>query len=273
VSVPKIDLGTVGAVLSPAEDGFVGTAIRLEELGYSTIWLSGGPMANLGQIADVVRATQSVRVATGIISVDRFPADDVAALYAELEAAHPGRFVVGLGGAHGANPFDTLRAYLDRLAAVPPTARVMAALGPQMLRLAGERSSGAFPVLVSPEYTAQARAILGDDTTLAVEQLVVVETDPARAREIAHGPLDFLGRTPSYQASFRRMGFTADDIAQLSDRLVDAVVAWGDVDAIATRIGEHQRAGADHVAVSIVSASPAPPLEAWESLAGALIDR
>ena len=99
-----IDLGPLGAVLSPAEDGFVETAVELERLGYSTIWLTGGPLSALGQIADVVRATKSARIATGIIPVDRFPSEDVAALYVELDRENPGRFVVGLGGAHGAGP-------------------------------------------------------------------------------------------------------------------------------------------------------------------------
>src|SRR5262245_28435006 len=108
-------LGATGAVLSPAEDGSVDTAAELERLGYSTIWLTGGPLSSLSQIADVVRATMTARVATGILPVDRFGSDDVAALYAELERAHPGRFVVGLGGAHGPDPLTTLNAYLDRL--------------------------------------------------------------------------------------------------------------------------------------------------------------
>jgi Luciferase-like monooxygenase len=100
--VPKIELGTIGAVLSPGDgNAFVDTAVALEELGYQTIWLTGGPLESLSQIADVVRATKRARVATGIISVDRFGADEVSALYADLQATHPGRLVVGLGGAHG----------------------------------------------------------------------------------------------------------------------------------------------------------------------------
>ena len=96
-----------------------------------------------------------------------------------------------------------------------------------MLDLARCRAAGAFPVLVTPDYTASARSVVGEDTTLAVEQLVVVGTDPRRARAIARGPLGFLGKVPAYQASFRRMGFTGEEIAQLSDRLVDALVPWG----------------------------------------------
>ena len=194
------------------------------------------------------------------------------ALYTELEASHPRRFVVGLGGAHGADPMGTLNTYLDRVdEAIPTSGRVMAALGPKMLDLARTRAAGALPVLVTPEYTERARSTLGDDTTLAVEQLVVVDTDPERARAAARGPLRFLGPLPAYQANFRRMGFSDDDIATQSDRLIDGLVYWGDVDSIATRIGEHHSAGADHVAVSLVSGSPAAAVDGWRQLAAVLL--
>jgi len=195
--VPKIELGPIGAVVSPGDgNGFAETAVELEELGYPTIWVPGGRLADLSQIAEVVRATKWARVAAGIISVDRFAADEVAALFTDLEATHPGRLVVGLGGAHGRSPLRTLAAYLDRLDSVPATSRVMAALGPRMLDLAGDRAAGAFPILVTPDYTATARARLGADATLAIEQFVVVEPDPQRARAMARRPLGFLGKLP-----------------------------------------------------------------------------
>ncbi len=270
--MPKIDLGPIGGVLSPAEDGFVEGAVELERLGYSTIWITGGPMSDLSQLADVVSATTSVTVASAIIAVVRFPATDVAALYTALQAEHPGRFVVGLGGAHGPDPMGTLNAYLDRLeSTVPQTARVLAALGPRMFALARNRASGALPVLVTPAYTAQARTVLGDDTTLAVEQLVVLDDDAERARQLARGPLGFLATLPAYQASFRRMGFTPEDGADLSDRLVDALVAWGDIDAIAARVAELRDAGADHVAFNAVAASPAATQDARHELAARFI--
>jgi probable F420-dependent oxidoreductase len=273
--VTKIELGSIGAVINPGPgDGFVELAVELEGMGYSTIWLTGGPLEGLDQIAEVVRATKRARVASGIISVDRFPADDVAALYAELEGAHPGRFVVGLGGAHGTKPMATLTSYLYRLdaqtPAVPPARRLMAALGPRMVDLARERAAGAFPVLITPEYTAQIRSRLGDDATLAVEQLVVVEPDPGRARSIARGPLGFLGRVPAYQASFRRQGFAEDEIAQLGDGLLDALVARGDADAVAAHVSHQLDAGADHVAVSLTTAPDQPAaaaLDQWRQLA------
>jgi probable F420-dependent oxidoreductase len=265
-----IDLGPTGAVISPADQGFTTTAAELERMGYSTIWLTGGPMETLSQIADAVAATDTARIATGIIPVDRFPSDDVAALYDALESSAPGRFVVGLGGAHGADPLATLNAYLDRLdPIVPASRRVMAALGPRMMELARERAAGALPVLVTPDYVRQAKASL-PDTTLAVEQLVVLDTDPASARAAARGPLGFLGQVPAYQSSFRRMGFAPADIAELGDDLVDGLVAWGDAAAIAERVRALRDAGADHVAISVVSASPQPSLDEWRAVATAL---
>jgi probable F420-dependent oxidoreductase len=264
--------GRTGAALrADAGNAFVDAAVELERQGYATIWLTGGPLDNLGQIADVVRATERARVASGILSVDRFPPEDVAALYAELEASHPRRFVAGLGGAHGPRPLTTLDAYLDRLdsgsPSVPRSARVMAALGPRMLDLARDRAAGAFLVLVTSDYVARARERLGDDTTLAVEQLVVLAADPQRARQLARRPLGFLGRLPGYQRSFGRMGFAADEIQQLDDRLVDAVVAWGDADRVAARVDELRDAGADHVAISLVTDSDSQPLPEWRELA------
>lgn len=268
--MPRIDLGRFGAVVSPASADFVDHAVQLEQLGFSTIWLTGGPMAHLGQVSEVVQATSTARIATGIISVDRFPAADVAELYAELDGLAPGRFVVGLGGAHGADPLGTLNGYLDELESVPASRRVLAALGPRMLQLAHDRAAGAFPVLITADYARQARGVLGDDTTLAVEQLVVLDADPERARRIAHLPLDFLGRLPGYQASFRRQGFSEEEVQALSDRLVDGVVAWGDAAAVVGRASALADAGADHVAFSVLTDDTALPLDQWRALAAAL---
>ncbi|WP_018501254.1 TIGR03620 family F420-dependent LLM class oxidoreductase [Parafrankia discariae] len=269
----KIDLGRYGAVLNPSSEGYVEAAVELEKLGFSTIWITGGPLGSLDQIAAVVRATSEVRVASSIIPVIRFPAEDVVALYTDLEKTHPGRFVVGLGGAHGPDPFGTLGRYLDALdAAVPREARLLAALGPRMLKLAHDRSSGAIPILFTPEHTAEVRTALGADTTLALAQAVVVEADPQRARELARGgSLAFLSTQPAYQASFRRQGFTDDEIARLDDRLVDALVAWGPTATITARLDAQLTAGADHLAL-MVTAEPGNvvPIAQWHALAAAL---
>src|SRR6266545_4326521 len=151
----KIDLGPVGAVVEPTKDGaFVDAAVQL------------------GQLGQVVAGTQSARIASGIIAADRYPVDEVAAFYTATEADHPGRFVLGLGGARGPDSYASLNAYLDRLdeLGVPASARIMAALGPRSLDLARERAAGAFPVLVTPDYIAKARERLGEGPTLAVEQ-------------------------------------------------------------------------------------------------------
>jgi probable F420-dependent oxidoreductase len=270
--VPKIELGPLGIAVSPAPAGALTmAAAAIEEFGFSTIWVTGGPLSGLEQLAGAVRATTKPKVASGILSVDRFSAAEVLALYDDLEGTDPGRFVVGLGGAHGSNPLQTLEAYLDRLDGVSVTARVLAALGPRMLDLARRRAAGALPVLITPEYTAQARARLGDDTTLAVEQFVVLDRDPDRARQIARRTLGFLSTVPVYPASFRRMGFTNDEIATLADHLVDALVVWGDYDVVRSRVAEHVAAGADHVALSVLTATPdSPPIDEWRRLAGLL---
>lgn len=273
--MPKIELGNVGVAIGPgAGDAFLASVAELEALGYPTVWLTGGQTESLDQVAAAVRATERIRVATGVIAVVRYEADAVRGLYADVEATHPGRLVVGLGGAHGPRPFATLGAYLDRLdepGGVPVDRRVLAALGPKMLGLARDRSSGAFPVLVTPGYSREARAVLGADTTLAVEQMVVIEPDPDRARSLARGRLGFLGSLPQYQASFRRMGFSEEDVTGLGDGLVDALVAWGDADTVVARLREHGDAGADHVAVSVLTDSDAPPVAEWAALAARLL--
>jgi probable F420-dependent oxidoreductase len=243
-------------------------AATVERLGYSTVWLTGGPMTSLDQVRQVVAATETVKVATGIIAVVRFPADDVVALYADLERDHPGRFVVGLGGAHGPDPMGTLNAYLDRLeGAIPPERRVLATLGPRMQRLARERAAGALPVLVTPGWTAQARETLGPESTLAVEQFAVLATDPAAARRIARVPLEMLGQLPAYQANFRRMGFSEEAVIGRSDELVDGLVAWGEPAAVAARLDEHRRAGADHLAVNLLGDGGPATEDQWRRLA------
>jgi len=157
-------------------------AQRVESLGFSTLWRSG----NLPMLDAAVRATARIQVATGIIPVDSVPVTDVIETYRSLQRDHPGRFVVGLGGAHGARPLKTLNAYLDALddAGIAPDSRVLAALGPNMLALARDRADGAYPFLVTPSYVADARAALGDKT-LAVLVMVMPTTDREAARRAA----------------------------------------------------------------------------------------
>lgn len=267
----KLPLGSTGVFVNTDDGAYLGLATKLEEAGFTTIWYGGGPLRALDQLAAAVRATTTARIGSAIVSVDRFGRGAVAAFYQQVESEHPGRFVLGLGGAHGPKPLDTLGGYLDELdneaPTVPASRRVLAALGPRMLGLARDRAAGAFPVFITPEYTAKARAILGPQRSLVVGQYAVLETDPAQARETARSLLALMRRGPAYRASWQRMGFTDDDIARLSDRLVDALVVHGDVDAVAERAAAQHRAGADHVAVGSVTPLPA---ERWRDLVGAL---
>jgi probable F420-dependent oxidoreductase len=241
-------------------------AQRVERLGFSTLWRSG----NLPMLDAAVRATTSIPVATGIIPVDSVPAADVIATYRSLQADHPGRFIVGLGGAHGARPLEALNAYLDALdaAEIPAESRVLAALGPNMLALARDRADGAYPFLVTPSYVTDARAVLGDDRTLAVLLMVVPTTDREAARRAAATPLDFLTKVGGYRRNLLRQGFSEPDIDEVSDRLLDGITAWGELDSIAARVAEYRAAGADQVVLRILGADGE---QAWQArLAGAL---
>jgi probable F420-dependent oxidoreductase len=247
-------------------------AAAAEELGYPAIWLSGGPLPGLQTIVDLINATESIKFVSGILSVDQYSAADVSTTYSSLEASAPGRFTVGLGGARGAKPLATLNAFLDDLDAVPTERRLLAALGPRMLELARDRSAGAYPFLITPAYSAQARKVLGPDKLLAVSHLVVVETDAEKARAIARGTLGFFPRIPSYAASLERQGFNADDQAALPDRMVDALAAWGTPADIKEKLTEHLEAGADHVAVNVITGVTGPqPIEQWRALAPTLL--
>ena len=274
----KIDLGPIGIALNvSADDGYLKEAAELEELGYSAIWLPGGQIDSLDRIAAIVGATTSVPVASAVISPDVYEPGPVIQLYRRLQASAPGRFVAGLGGPQKPRPLQALNDYLDRLdQAEPPLpagGRLLAALGPRKLGLARDRSAGAIALLVTPAYTSAARRILGGESTLVIDQMVVPDADAARAREIARRPLRFLSGMSGYRANFARMGFTEADIAGLGDRLVDELVTWGGTDTIAARVNEHLQAGADQVMLTILNqdAGRPFPIETARQLAGLLL--
>ena len=158
-------------------------------------------------------------------------------------------------------------------ASVPPR-KVLAALGPKMLELAAERTQGAHPYFIPVEHTAYAREVMGDRGWLCPEQAVVLESDPTRAREIARGHMAMYLTLPNYTNNLKRFGFTDADIADGgSDRLVDAIVAWGDESAIADRVRAHHDAGADHVCIQVLPPDGTSiPTEIWRRLAPALLD-
>ena len=273
----KLDLGPVGVALT-VSDAYLGQAAELERLGYSALWLPGGQIDDLSRLTEIIRATTAVPVASAIISLDVYPASSVAGLYAQLEADAPGRLVAGLGGPQKPHPLPALNDYLDHLdradPPVPAGRRLLAALGPRKLELARDRCAGAILLLVTPAYTSAAREIIGGDSTLVIDQMLVLDTDADRARQTARRPLGFLSGLPGYRASFARMGFTDGDIAGLSDTLVNQLVLWGDTDAITARIGEYRQAGADHVLLHVLSDGDQPgPIEAARRLAGLLAGR
>jgi len=234
-----------------------------------------------------LQASHRLVVATGIVRIWAVPAADLASRVARVTSRHPDRFVLGLVVSHApgveqsgqryVHPYEKMVAYLDELdrasPPVPKERRALAALGPRMLRLAAERAAGAHPYLVTPEHTRRARGILGPEPLLAPEQMVVVETDPGRAREIGRATLARYLQLPNYTNNLRRLGFTEEDLAGGgSDALVDALVAWGTPEEIEPRIREHHEAGANHVAVQVLTAPDATglPHEQWRPLARAL---
>ncbi|MFE3825690.1 LLM class F420-dependent oxidoreductase [Streptomyces sp. NPDC059092] len=253
---------------------------ELDELGYGTIWIGGNP--SVEEAAAVVRATRRITVATGILSIWQHEASAVAEQVAAVERAAPGRFVLGLGVSHDAlapryaRPYTTMVGYLDALDAapepVPARGRVLAALGPKMLALASERAAGAHPYLVTPEHTAQARAALGPDALLAPELGVVLDTDLDRARTTARAMLSFYLGLPNYTGNLLRLGFTEDDFTDGgSARLLDALFALGDADAVRARVDAYRAAGANHVALQVLTRDPAGalPRTEWRELAAA----
>jgi probable F420-dependent oxidoreductase len=273
--VSKLDLGQAGVALT-VSGTWLDEAAEAERLGYATIWLPGGQIDNLGRLADLVAATAAARVVPAIIPLDVYPPELVAGMYAQLEATAPGRFVAGLGGPQQPRPLRALNAFLDYLdhadPPVPAARRLLAALGPRKLELARDRSAGAILLLVTPEYVRMARRILGGERTLVVDAMVVLDDDPARARDTARRPVGFLSGLPGYRASFARMGFAGADISAASDTLVDQVVIWGDADRVAARAREYLNAGADHVMLHVLHDGGQPgPAEAARELAGRLL--
>jgi len=241
------------------------TAARIEELGYAGLWLSAGHERGLPDVFDdLLGATRSIPVGAGILSIWHTPAEEAAATFARLESAHPGRFVLGLGASHPtaydayAKPYTRMREYLDALdRATPPVPherRVVAALGPRMLALAADRSRGAFPYFVTPEHTALARDRVGPDAWLMTEQAVLLETDPDTARRVGREHMTYYLQQPNYTRALRDLGYDDADLADGgSDRLVDALVAWGDEAAVAERVAAHHAAGADDVAIQVLT--------------------
>lgn len=260
-------------------------AAEFDELGFGALWIPGGiDDGVLGDVDALLAATHHTTVATGILNLWKHDPGDVAAWFAALPAEQQSRTMLGIGVSHGPiigaawkKPLAATRDFLDGLdrAGMARDHLCLAALGPKMLELSRERSAGAHPYLVTPEHTARARAILGADKLLAPEQGVILEADPDKARALAREALTIYIGLPNYRNNWLRLGLTQQDIDDVSDRLVDALFAWGSVEDIARRVKAHHDAGADHVCLQIIQGamggSVAGLRAAARELAGALL--
>lgn len=285
-----MDLAGVGVWSSQLRYGDQGqaaeAAAELEELGFTALWIPdvGGPV--LDSVEHLLSATKQVVIATGILNLWMHEPADVAVRYAALTESHGERFLLGIGVSHAPlidskepglyrKPLAATRKYLDGIDATPqpvPVAnRVLAALGPKMLELAATRARGAHPYLVTPDHTRYAREHLGEGPLLLPEQTVLLTTDRDEARSVGTDWLRSYLALPNYRNNLLRSGFTEDDVETVSDRLFDAIIAWGDEKTVLNRVQEHLDAGADHVCIQVLTADPREfPHDQWRRLAAAL---
>jgi probable F420-dependent oxidoreductase len=268
----------------PAESA--DAAAELDELGFKALWIPDVGGQVFDAVGNLLAATKRTVIATGILNLWMHAPGDVAEHYAALTAEHGDRFLLGIGVSHAPlidagepgryrKPLAATAAFLDELDAapqpVPADKRVLAALGPKMLTLSATRARGAHPYLVTPEHTATARLALGVGPLLLPEQTVILTDDADEARRIGKDWLGAYLALPNYRNNLLRSGFSEDDVTQVSDRLFNAIVAWGDEAAIMRRVAEHHAAGADHVCVQVLLADPqAFPREQWRRIAAAL---
>jgi probable F420-dependent oxidoreductase len=282
-----VELGRIGVWWSGSwkaqGDATADVPAALESLGYGALWSSGGFDPGLSpRFERLLAATSRVTVASGIVSIWAGQPGDVGPAAVALEERYGGRFLLGIGASHGGlvpqytRPYAHMVSYLDALDAlpvpVPPHQRVLAALGPRMLELAAQRAAGAHPYFVPVEHTARARAILGPGPLLAPEVAVVLETDVTRARELARAYASIYLAAPNYTQNLRTLGYGDDDLSGGgSDRLIDAVIPWGDAATIAARVRQHHDAGADHVCIQVVAPGDGFPLAEYRALTPALL--
>jgi len=248
--------GSFGRGVTPEQ------AKDIEALGYGSVWVGGSPPAELAWVEPILEATTTLQVATGIVNIWSDAAKPVAESFHRIDRAYPGRFLLGIGVGHPEaiteyrKPYDALVEYLDQLDefGVPANRRVVAALGPQVLKLSARRSAGAHPYLTTPEHTAQARELMGPSAFLAPEHKAVLTTDPEQARAVARKLLPVYFNLANYRNNWKRLGFSEEEVTfPGSDRLIDALVAYGSPEAIAARLKEHLEAGADHVPVQVLT--------------------
>lgn len=260
-------------------------ATELDELGFGALWIPGGiDDMVLGDVDALLDATSRATIATGIINVWKNTPEEVAAWFKQVPADKQRRALLGLGVSHSpiigeawTKPLKLMREYLDALDAqgMPPHNLCLAALGPKMTALSGDRTAGSHPYLTTPAHTAEARQILGPDKLLAPEQGVVFDANPESARAAAREGLGNYLRLPNYRKSWQRLGFSEDEIDGMSDHFVDEIFAWGTADKIAERVNAHLDAGADHVCLQVLPSGGGSGLPVvrpvWRELAAALL--
>lgn len=290
------DLGPVGiwqGVLDGHSSGVVRDVVaELDEAGWPTMWIpetvSRDPFVSA---SIMLEATTNMQVATGIASIWARDPMTTSNASLTLNEAYNGRFILGLGVSHHtltewvrkhdySKPLTKMREYLERMDASmfhgvkpeQPTMRLLAALGPKMLELSATAADGAHPYFVPPEHTEIARTIIGPDAYLATEQMVVLETDPSKAREIARAHMAVYLGLPNYANNLMRLGYTEEELTNADDRVVDAIVAWGTLDDVLDRVKAHHDAGANHVCIQVLEADRAAvPLDAWRAIGEAVL--
>jgi probable F420-dependent oxidoreductase len=273
-----VELGRFG-VWHQAQKWTPEVAAELEQLGYGTLWIGGSPAAHLRDAEVLLEATNSVVIGTSIVNMWTADPAEVAESYHRLEASHPGRFLLGVGIGHPEqssvyrSPYTKIVEYLDALDAgkVPKERRMLAALGPKVLKLAAERTLGAIPYLTTPDHTRQARELIGPDVVLAPEHKVVLEIDDDIARSTARSYLETYLRLTNYTSNLRRVGYSEEDLADGgSDRLIDDLVLHGTAVEISDGLTAHLEAGADHVAIQQLDKDGPDLLPGYEALASVL---
>ncbi|MFZ4812100.1 MAG: LLM class F420-dependent oxidoreductase [Ilumatobacteraceae bacterium] len=296
MSKPTVDIGRVGIWYGGIDALPTPEARRaaqvIEEPGFGALWIAEAvgrdPFVSAAVLLD---ATERLPLATGIANIYARDPMTMAAGQKTLAEAFPGRFLLGIGVSHGhlvagvrkhdySKPYSYMIDYLAKMdkalfmargPEVDP-GRLLAALGPKMLELSATSANGSHPYFTTPDHTKLARDVMGADALLAPEQMVVLETDPVEARRIARAGMKIYLGLPNYYNNLARIGFDESDWSDGgSDRLVDAIVAWGTEEQIAARVGEHHAAGADHVCVQVLQDGHGMPESQWRRLAPALL--
>ena len=295
MALRRPELGKIGIWTNILDQVSSATAIEYcqeaQALGYGTVWIPEAVGRDPFVTAcRMLGGTESLVLATGIANIYARDAMTMANTLRSIEEAFPARFLLGLGVSHHhlvewvrkhdySKPLSFMSSYLElmgkaKFLAVGPEELpeiVLAALGPKMLQLAATDTGGAHPYFVPPEHTAMARQTMGPDAALYPEQMVVLEEDPHVARAIARKHMERYCGLPNYANNLVRLGYERDEIENMSDKVVDAIVAWGSSETIKTRVDEHFRAGADHVCIQVLEDTPDQVVEGWQRLAPYLI--